>query len=80
MKTRRSIVRFVCEELWFTFDVKLKTKHFELPIHVSPPHVWWYLINTPGQRIGRFKKHVKDAYNPRRWGGYILGLEIGSRG
>ena len=59
-------------------DAWLKTHH--IPVRISSPAWWWMLLCTPGWRVGRFKKRVKDSYNPRRWGGHILGLEIGSRG
>jgi hypothetical protein len=52
-----------------------------IPVRISTPGWWWMVLNDPPTRwIGRFKKRYKGVYNPRRWGGHVLGLEIGSRG
>ncbi|HQV91494.1 MAG TPA: hypothetical protein PLA46_07915, partial [Phycicoccus sp.] len=56
-----------------------------LPVHVSTLHLWYVMLKAgPCGRsfswCGRFKKRVKDSYNPKRWGGHVLGLEIGRRG
>jgi hypothetical protein len=52
-----------------------------IPVRVSTPGWWWFALNhPPRQWAGRFKKRYKGVYNPRRWGGYVLGLEIGYRG
>jgi hypothetical protein len=56
-------------------------KNAGIPVRISTPMWWWFVMTDPGgKRIGLFRKHVKDAYNPRRWGFFIGGLEIGSRG
>lgn len=55
-------------------------KH-NVPVSIGTPGWWWFLLNEPPQRwVGRFKKRYRGVYNPRRWGGHILGLEIGFRG
>lgn len=42
---------------------------------------WWLYTILYGPRVQFFSKRPKpDIYNPRRWGGALLGLEIGSRG
>lgn len=52
-----------------------------IPVSVSVPGWWWFILTSgPDQWVGRFKKRYKGVYNPRRWGGHILGLEIGFRG
>jgi hypothetical protein len=51
-------------------------------VRIEPGDMW--LIQTLyGPRVQRFRKdHGKPGqiWNPRRWGGAILGLEIGCRG
>lgn len=61
------------------------TRRNDLPVHVMRAHLWYVLLKGgpfghPFSWCGRFKKRVKDCYNPRRWGGHFLGLEIGRRG
>ena len=61
-----------------------------IPFHIAPISHWyvdtvWQLEGLLGisdlwYPWGRFEKHVKDAYNPRRWGGYFWIFEWGSRG
>lgn len=56
-----------------------------IPIHICPFGLWYVMAKAgpfgrPFSWWGRFHKRVKDSYNPRRWGGHFLGLEIGCRG
>lgn len=60
-------------------------KRHDLPLAVLPLHHWYVMLKggpfgRPFRWTGRFHKRVKDAYNPKRWGGHVLGLEIGRRG
>lgn len=50
-----------------------------VPISINPTHIWVGLFQK--QWFGFFlKRPRKDIYNPRRWGGFFLGIEIGCRG
>ena len=51
-----------------------------LPISIDPGWLWIPMLRSNDRLYGRFHKHVKDAYNPRRWGGYFWMIEVGSRG
>ncbi len=67
---------WVLQNVWWTIEVKV----CGIPIHIGPPAWWWHVLNTPGQRVGVFKKQTRpDVYRPERWGGYVLGIEIGQR-
>jgi hypothetical protein len=60
------------------------------PIHVKPTHWWLFLLvhggHHPFRRFGVFRnqpgfvKWLPGRLLPRRWGFYVLGLEIGDRG
>lgn len=41
---------------------------------------WWRFVWRSHPRVGLFRKRYKGVYNPRRWGGYVLGIEFGDRG
>lgn len=41
---------------------------------------WIVMSRWKGERWGRFRQHVPRKPNFRRWGGYVLALEIGDRG
>lgn len=50
-----------------------------VPICIEPGWLWIpLLVSEPF--AGRFKKRVHGSYNPKRWGGRIWFIEIGSRG
>lgn len=50
-----------------------------VPICIEPAHMWLYTFQV--QWVGLFlKRPTPDVYNPRRWGGFFLGIEVGSRG
>jgi hypothetical protein len=52
------------------------------PVRVCPGDVWLVFL-LHGPRVQRFRKdqgRPGQIWNPRRWGGAVLGLEIGSRG
>lgn len=56
-------------------------ERYAIPVHVCPFGMWYVMAKSgPFSWFGRFHKRVKDSYNPRRWGGHFLGLEIGCRG
>lgn len=60
-------------------DAWLEARH--IPVSISTPLWWWFMLNEPPKHwVGCFKKRYNGVYNPRRWGGHILGLEIGCRG
>jgi hypothetical protein len=64
------------QNVWWSVEITV----CKIPISIGPPHIWWFLLNTPGQRTGRFRKKVEGVmYRPERWGGYVLGIEIGQR-
>lgn len=70
-------VKPILNHVYWKIDITI----CKVPIHISPPHIWWGTLWMPGERTGRFKKRPRpDIYNPKRWGGYVLGLEIGCRG
>lgn len=54
--------------------------------HVAPWHIWVYLWRSPGERCGIFRNRpgvigrLPGQWLPRRWGFYVLGLELGRRG
>lgn len=60
------------------------------PIHVAPAHWWWFLLRRADGRVfkrtGVFRnrpnvvKWMPGRFLPRRWGFFVLGLEIGDRG
>lgn len=57
------------------------TKRKGVPFHINPPHIWAWMFRDPGFPLcGRFHKRTEGCYNPRRWGGRILGFEFGCRG
>lgn len=41
---------------------------------------WKVMAGWTGARWGRFRQHVPRKPDFRRWGGYVLGIEIGDRG
>ncbi len=69
-----------------------KLKDLNIPFHIAPISHWY--VDTVWQLDGllkrtefplwypwgRFEQHVKDSYNPRRWGGWFWIFEWGSRG
>lgn len=60
-------------------------KRHNLPLAIYPAHHWYVMFKggpfgQPFRWTGRFRKRVKDSYNPKRWGGHVLGLEFGRRG
>ena len=60
------------------FYFKASGTLFKVPFSIGPPHIWWHLVCTPGQRYGRFRE--REGYIPTgRWGGYFLGFEVGKR-
>jgi hypothetical protein len=64
------------QNVWWDIDFKI----CGIPISIDPPAGWWFKLNLPGQRVGTFKKKVEGVvYRPERWGGYVLGIEIGQR-
>lgn len=59
--------------------------HYVWPVHVAKWPFWVATWKSPGFRWGFFRNRpevVRDigTWLPRRWGVYILGLEIGQRG
>jgi len=60
--------------------IDLWLRQHGVPVSIGTPGWWWLVIHTPGSRVGRFKKRYKGVSNPPRWGGHVLGLEIGFRG
>lgn len=66
--------------------VRIQNGSIRWPIHVGSPHYWVVLSRWPGQRVGVFRnlpgviKWERGRLLPRRWGFYVLGLEIGDRG
>lgn len=67
-----------------------KMKELGIPLHIAPISHWyvdtrWQLeglfgISDMWYPWGTFKKNVKDAYIPERWGGWFWLFEWGSRG
>jgi hypothetical protein len=60
-------------------------KRLRWPLSVDPKHMWVHNWRCPGQRFGLFRNLpsvVRDVgtWLPRRWGFYVLGLEVGQRG
>jgi hypothetical protein len=71
-----NLIYRLLDNIWFRADITL----FQVPFHISPPHIWFHTAQSPGNRIGIFRKRVGGSYNKNRWGGHLLGFEIGSRG
>lgn len=70
----RDACRTVFESVWWDIEFKL----FGVPIEINPPDIWPLLGDHP---IGAFKKIPKPGvFNPKRWGGHLFCIEIGSRG
>lgn len=61
----------------YAFNRAMRAHH--VPIHVSPVFVWVALWRSSGARCGRFRE-VPGVIKRGRWGGYVLGLEVGYRG
>lgn len=55
------------------------TKRNVIPIKLIP-FDWWPVVIMREPVFGKFHKRVKSCYNPNRWGGRFLVIEIGSRG
>lgn len=72
----RKLIRHLVTNVWFDVDARI----YGIPISIGPPHVWWVLLNSPGERFGIFRREVKGAWHDYRWGFYILGFEVGTRG
>lgn len=60
------VLRWLRGQLWF--------------IDVGRWENWIVMWRWKGERWGRFRQHVPRKPDFRRWGGYVLGLEIGDRG
>lgn len=55
----------------------LTVRFIGVPIHVSPWHVWRYVWRHE-KRVGVFRR--REGTTLFRWGGWVLGFEIGDRG
>lgn len=59
-------------------------KKLHIPLHISPLQTWivmWRVRHNPGlwgPLVGRFQ--TKPGTTLKRWGFYVWGVEIGSRG
>lgn len=70
--------------------VRLRDGRLRWPVHIAPAHFWWFLLRRADgrlfRRFGLFRnkpevvKWLPGRLLPRRWGFFILGLEIGDRG
>lgn len=75
--------------LWIGFVRRRLDGTLRFPVHLAPAHFWWFLLRRGGgpfPRFGIFRnrpeviKWLPGRLLPRRWGFFVLGLEVGDRG